>query len=129
VVAWLVERGVGTVVVGDPKGITTRDCGRRQNLRLRAWRRTHLLGCLSDKAEAGGHQGCARERAGDVVHLPGVPHGCPQAERTPVSLPALRAPVPPRPRRCPEHRRPGRRIHACTRMRHAPSGWETPSTA
>jgi IS605 OrfB family transposase len=51
VVAWLVEQGVGTVVVGDPKGITARDFGRRQNLALRNWRRTHLLGCLSDKAE------------------------------------------------------------------------------
>jgi IS605 OrfB family transposase len=54
VVAWLVERQVGTVVVGDPKGITTRDCGHRQNLALRNWRRTHLLGCLSDKAELAG---------------------------------------------------------------------------
>jgi hypothetical protein len=51
VVAWLVNHQVGTVVVGDPKGITTRDCGHRQNLALRNWRRTHLLGCLSDKAE------------------------------------------------------------------------------
>jgi IS605 OrfB family transposase len=54
VVSWLVEHKVGTVVVGDPKGITTRHCGRRQNLRLRNWRRTHLLGCLSDKAEVAG---------------------------------------------------------------------------
>ncbi|MEA2587634.1 MAG: putative transposase [Actinomycetota bacterium] len=54
VVSWLVEHNVGTVVVGDPKGITTRDCGRRQNLRLRSWRRTHLLACLSDKAEVAG---------------------------------------------------------------------------
>jgi putative transposase len=54
VVAWLVNHQVGTVVVGDPKGITTRDCGHRQNLALRNWRRTHLLGCLSDKAELAG---------------------------------------------------------------------------
>ena len=54
VVAWLVDHEVGTVVVGDPKGITTRDCGRRQNLALRNWRRTHLLACLSDKAELAG---------------------------------------------------------------------------
>ena len=54
VVAWLVERKVATVVVGDPKGITTRDCGRHQNLRLHNWRRTHLLACLSDKAEVAG---------------------------------------------------------------------------
>jgi putative transposase len=54
VVAWLVDHEVGTVVVGDPKGITTRDCGHRQNLALRNWRRTHLLACLSDKAELAG---------------------------------------------------------------------------
>ncbi|HWD71891.1 MAG TPA: transposase [Actinomycetota bacterium] len=54
VVAWLVDHEVGTVVVGDPKGITTGDCGHRQNLALRNWRRTHLLGCLSDKAELAG---------------------------------------------------------------------------
>jgi IS605 OrfB family transposase len=54
VVAWLVNHQVGTVVVGDPKGITTRHCGHRQNLALRNWRRTHLLGCLSDKAELAG---------------------------------------------------------------------------
>ena len=54
VVSWLVEHRVGTVVVGDPKGITARDCGRHQNLRLRNWRRTHLLACLKDKAELAG---------------------------------------------------------------------------
>src|SRR5207244_55541 len=54
VVAWLAEHEVGTVVVGDPRGITTRDCGHRQNLALRNWRRTHLLACLSDKAELAG---------------------------------------------------------------------------
>ncbi len=54
VVSWLVDHEVGTVVVGDPKGIATRDCGRRQNLAIRNWRRTHLLACLSDKAELAG---------------------------------------------------------------------------
>jgi IS605 OrfB family transposase len=51
VVSWLVGRRVATLVVGDPRGITTRDSGRLQNLRLRNWRRTHLLACLTDKAE------------------------------------------------------------------------------
>src|SRR2546423_12362861 len=52
--SWLVENEVGTVVVGEPRGITTRACGHRQNLALRNWRRTHLLACLSDKAELAG---------------------------------------------------------------------------
>jgi len=40
--------------VGDPKGICNRDAGPRQNLRLRTWRRTHLVGALKDKAELAG---------------------------------------------------------------------------
>jgi hypothetical protein len=128
VVAWLVERQVGTVVMGDPKGITTRDCGHRQNLALR--KAAHLpAGVPVGQGGARGDQGRARERAGDVVHLPGVPQGSPQAEGTLFLLPALRAPVPPRSGRCPEHRRQRRRIHACTRTRHAPSGRDTPGTA
>lgn len=49
-----VEQKVGRLVVGDPKGITDTDAGRHQNLRLRQWRRTHLLAALRDKAEAAG---------------------------------------------------------------------------
>ena len=45
---------VGTLRVGDPKGICNRDAGPRQNLRLRTWRRTHLIGALKDKAELAG---------------------------------------------------------------------------
>ena len=59
VIAWAIGRRVGTLLVGDPTGITERDVGRVQNLRLRRWRRTHLLQALSDKAE----------RAGMVVRL------------------------------------------------------------
>jgi len=49
-VAWAIARKVGTLVVGDLRGITARDVGRYQNLRLRQWRRTHLIGALTDKA-------------------------------------------------------------------------------
>jgi IS605 OrfB family transposase len=54
VVAFAVRQRVGTLLVGDPKGITDRDVGRVQNLRLRQWRRTHLLQALRDKAEQAG---------------------------------------------------------------------------
>jgi IS605 OrfB family transposase len=54
VIAFAVRHRVGTLVVGDPKGITDRDVGRTHNLRLREWRRTHLLGALRDKAERAG---------------------------------------------------------------------------
>jgi putative transposase len=59
VIAFAVQHKVGTLVVGDPTGITDRDMGRVQNLRLRRWCRSHLLQALRDKAE----------RAGIVVRL------------------------------------------------------------
>ena len=54
VVAFAVRRRVGTLLVGDLNGIEAQDTGRVQNLRLRQWRRTHLLGALRDKAERAG---------------------------------------------------------------------------
>lgn len=54
VISWAITRRMGTLVVGDPIGITRRDAGRHQNLRLHQWRRTHLMRCLLDKAEVAG---------------------------------------------------------------------------
>jgi IS605 OrfB family transposase len=74
VIVYAVQRRVGTLVVGDPKGITEKDAGRVQNLRLRRWRRTHLLQALRDKAE----------RAGIIVRLVderGTSSTCPVCHR------------------------------------------------
>jgi IS605 OrfB family transposase len=54
VIAFAVQHQVGTLVVGDLAGITNHDAGRVQNLRLRQWRRTHLVQALWDKAEQAG---------------------------------------------------------------------------
>jgi len=54
VIAWTVARRIGTLIVGDPKHITRRDAGRHQNWRLHAWRRTHLMKALVDKAALAG---------------------------------------------------------------------------
>ncbi len=55
VVAWAVGRRVGTLIVGDPKGITANKAGRRQNRRVNTtWRRTHLTRALADKATRAG---------------------------------------------------------------------------
>ena len=54
VVAWAIDHRVGKLCVGDPEGICRRDAGRRQNLRLRNWGRTHLIGALKDKAQMAG---------------------------------------------------------------------------
>jgi putative transposase len=51
VIAFAVHHKVGTLLVGDPNGITKQAAGRVQNWRLRQWRRTHLVQALQDKAE------------------------------------------------------------------------------
>ncbi len=53
-VAWAVQRQVGTLVIGHPKGIRDRSAGRIQNRRLSTWRFAHLLGAVRDKAEQAG---------------------------------------------------------------------------
>lgn len=51
-VAWAKRHGVGTLVVGDPKGIARGGAGRHHNRRVaNTWRRGHLLGALTDKAQ------------------------------------------------------------------------------
>ena len=54
VVGWAVEQRVGTLAVGDPRGVLNLDAGRRHNQRLRDWRVGHLISVLRDKAEAAG---------------------------------------------------------------------------
>jgi IS605 OrfB family transposase len=74
VVAFALQQRVGVLVIGDPKGITNQDAGRVQNLRLRQWRRTHLLQALRDKAT----------RVGIVVRLVnerGTSSTCPACRR------------------------------------------------
>jgi IS605 OrfB family transposase len=54
VVAFALQQRVGVLLVGDPKGITDRNVGRVQNLRLRQWRRDHLMQVLCDKSKQAG---------------------------------------------------------------------------
>jgi IS605 OrfB family transposase len=54
VVAWAVERRVGMLAVGDPRGVLKLDAGRRHNQRTRDWRAGHLIRALKDKAAAAG---------------------------------------------------------------------------
>ncbi len=54
VVGRAVEQRVGTLAVGDPRGVLTLQAGRRHNQRLRDWRVGHLIRALKDKAEAAG---------------------------------------------------------------------------
>lgn len=70
VVAWARQRGIGTLVIGDPAGITNRNVGRRHNLRLRQWRRTHLMAALADKAELAGIEVVTVDERGTSSHCP-----------------------------------------------------------
>jgi IS605 OrfB family transposase len=54
VIAFALQQRVGTLLVGDPNGITKQAAGRVHNWRLRQWRRIHLLHALHDKAEQAG---------------------------------------------------------------------------
>jgi IS605 OrfB family transposase len=54
VIAWAIDRRVGTLAVGDPRGVLDIPAGRRHNQRTRDWRVGHLITILKDKAEAAG---------------------------------------------------------------------------
>jgi IS605 OrfB family transposase len=53
-IGWAVARRVGTLAVGDPRGVLNLDAGRRHNQRTRDWRVGHLIAVLKDKAEVAG---------------------------------------------------------------------------
>jgi IS605 OrfB family transposase len=56
VIGWAVQRRVGTLIVGDPRGVLDKPAGRRHNLRLRQWQIGRTLHILSDKAALAGIQ-------------------------------------------------------------------------
>jgi predicted RNA-binding Zn-ribbon protein involved in translation (DUF1610 family) len=54
VIAWSVASRVGTLKIGDPRGVLGLAAGRRHNKRVRDWRIGHLLRTLQDKASRAG---------------------------------------------------------------------------
>jgi transposase len=52
VIGWAIRHRIGTLAVGDPRGVLALNAGRRHNQRTRAWRIGHLISALHDKAEA-----------------------------------------------------------------------------
>jgi IS605 OrfB family transposase len=54
VITWAVDRRVGALAVGDPRGVLNLPAGRRHNQRTRDWRLGHLIAVLKDKAEVAG---------------------------------------------------------------------------
>jgi transposase len=53
-VDWCLAQRVGTLKIGDPRGVLALRAGRRHNKRVRDWRIAHLIGCLTDKAGQAG---------------------------------------------------------------------------
>ena len=53
VIAWAVDRRIGTLAVGDPRGVLKLDAGRRHNQRTRDWRIGHLI-AVSERQGRGG---------------------------------------------------------------------------
>ncbi len=54
VVEFAVENRIGTLVVGDPRGLLNQDSGHRQNLAVTNWRPGQAIVALSDKAARAG---------------------------------------------------------------------------
>jgi IS605 OrfB family transposase len=54
VVDFAVANRIGTLVVGDPRGLLNQDAGRRQNLAVHNWRPGQAIAALSDKAALAG---------------------------------------------------------------------------
>jgi transposase len=87
VISWALARRIGTLAVGDPRGVLNLAAGRRHNQRTRDWRVGHLIRVLRDKAAQAG-----------------IAHALVDERGTSSTCPACRAPVPkPRGRvfRCP----------------------------
>jgi IS605 OrfB family transposase len=54
VVDFAVAARIGTLVVGDPRGLLNKDSGKRQNLAVSNWRPGQAIAALTDKAELAG---------------------------------------------------------------------------
>ena len=98
VIAWAVDRRIGTLAVGDPRGVLDIKAGRRHNQRTRDWRIGHLIAALKDKAEAAAidltlvdERGTSSTCPACLSRIPKPPGGCWPAR--------ARAVTGPRPRR------------------------------
>ncbi len=54
VITWAISQRVGTLAVGDPRGVLALKAGRRHHQRTRDWRVGHLMSALADKAGQAG---------------------------------------------------------------------------
>jgi IS605 OrfB family transposase len=109
VIAWAAARQVGTLAVGDPRGVLALNAGRRHNQRTRDWRIGHLIAVLKDKAEIAGISLTLVDERGTSSTCPACHSRIPKPCRAGTVLPGLPVHRPPRPHRGGQHRRPCRR--------------------
>jgi IS605 OrfB family transposase len=83
VIGWAVDRRIGTLAVGDPRGVLSLKAGRRHNQRTRDWRIGHLITALKDKADAAGislqlvdERGTSSTCSACRSRIPNPPGGC-----------------------------------------------------
>ena len=131
VVGWAVEHRVGTLAVGDPRGVLNLQSGpaSQQEDPGLAGRAPHPRPEGQGRGRRDHRQ--ARRRAGHVLHLPLLFPAGAQARRPEFPLPALRARGAPRPDRGRQYRRPQRRRHHPRALRkrgdHAPPSRDAPA--
>jgi IS605 OrfB family transposase len=77
VITWAVDKRVGTLAVGDPRGVLSIKAGRRHNQRTRDWRIGHLISVLKDKAEAAGISLALVDERGTPPPVPPAPAASP----------------------------------------------------
>ena len=113
VITWAVDHRIGTLAVGDPRGVLHLKAGRRHNQRTRDWRVGHLIRALTDKAEAAAITVHLVDERGTSSTCPNCTRRVPKPAGRNFTLPALRAGRAPRPGRGRQHRRQGtwRRHH------------------
>ena len=122
VITWAVDRRVGTLAVGDPRGVLKLKAGRRHNQRTRDWRIGHLITALKDKAETAAIGLTLVDERGTSSTCPACRSRIPKPCRAGPGLPGLPAHGPPRPVRGGQYRRQTRRRHHADYpgRRHAP---------
>jgi IS605 OrfB family transposase len=129
VIAWAVDRRIGTLAVGDPRGVLDLPAGRRHNQRTRDWRIGHLIAALADKAETAGIGLQLVNERGTSSTCPACRSRVPKPAGRVLSCPACRFYRPPRSVCGGQHRRPSwRRDYTGRSGRcHAPSRWGAPA--
>jgi len=87
VIGWAVAHKVGTLHVGDPRGVLTVQAGHRHNLRLRQWQIGRLLQLLHDKAAQAGISVRLVDERGTSSTCPGCRRRIPKPRGRTLSCP------------------------------------------